>query len=103
MTDEWPGYRGIEKRYRHHTVNHSAGEYVKNYFAHVNGIESMWALLKRQVYGIHHWVSKRHLHRYIDEAVWRFNRRKVVDGHRVSEFSSRVDGRLKYRVLIAKA
>ncbi|MGC1178404.1 MAG: IS1595 family transposase [Methyloceanibacter sp.] len=103
MTDEWPGYRGLGKRFRHHTVNHSAGQYVKHYFAHVNGIEGVWSLLKRQVYGIHHWVSRKHLHRYIDEAVWRFNRRKVVDGHRVSEFLSRADGRLKYRVLIAKA
>jgi transposase-like protein len=102
MTDEWPGYRGLKKRFHHHTVNHSAGQYVKHYFAHVNGIESVWALLKRQIYGIHHWVSKTHLHRYVDEAVWRFNRRTVVDGHRVSEFLSRMDGRLKYRVLIAK-
>lgn len=103
MTDEWPGYKGLGKRYHHHTVNHSAGEYVKHYFAHVNSIESVWALLKRQIYGIHHQVSAKHLRRYIDEAVWRFNRRKIKDGNRIAEFLGRIDGRLTYQGLIAKA
>src|SRR6185312_3321690 len=39
MTDEWSGYRGLGMQYYHHTVSHSAGEYVKHYFAHVNGLE----------------------------------------------------------------
>lgn len=101
MTDEWPGYRGLDRRYYHHTVNHSAGEYVKNYFAHVNGIEGAWSLIKRQIYGIHHWVSGKHLFRYIDEAVWRYNRRGVEDGNRIAAFLDRIDGRLTYAALIA--
>jgi len=39
MTDEYPGYNGLNKRFHHHTVNHSIGQYVKHYFCHVNGIE----------------------------------------------------------------
>jgi transposase-like protein len=103
MTDEWPGYRGLDGRFNHHTVNHGAGEYVKHFYAHVNGIEGVWSLLKRQIYGIHHWVSAKHLHRYVSEAVWRYNRRSVEDGNRIAEFLGRADGRLTYADLIAKA
>jgi len=103
MTDEWPGYQAVDKRFNRFTVNHSDGQYVKNYFAHVNGIEGVWSLLKRQIIGIHHFVSAKHLGRYIDEVVWRFNRRAVKDCHRVNEFLTRVDGRLTYATLIAKA
>ncbi len=69
----------------------------------MNGIEGVWSLLKRQIYGIHHWVSAKHLARYVDEAVWRYNRRSVADPMRVGEFLGRVDGRLTYQALIAKA
>ena len=100
MTDEWPGYKAMDKHYRRHTVNHSAGEYVKQFFAHVNGIEGVWSLLKRQIYGIHHHVSAKHLARYVDEATWRYNRRSVADPMRIAEFLGRVDGRLTYRALI---
>jgi transposase-like protein len=103
MTDEWPGYQAVDKHVTRHSVNHSAGEYVRHYFAHVNGMESVWALFKRQVYGIHHWVSAKHLHRYISEATWRFNRRKVEEAPRLVEFLGRVNGRLTYKTLIADA
>jgi transposase-like protein len=101
MTDEWPGYKGLEKTYHHHTVNHSAGQYVENYFNHVNGIEGAWGLFKRQIYGIHHWVSAKHLPRYLDEMTWRYNRRMLDEGDRVNQFLDSVSGRLTYRTLIA--
>lgn len=103
MTDEWPGYGALDGRYYHHTVNHSAGQYVKQYFAHVNAIEGWWSLLKRQIYGIHHWVSAKHLRRYVDEAVWRYNRRSVEDGNRLADLLAWTDGRLTYADLVAKA
>ena len=101
MTDEWPGYKGLEKTYHHHTVNHSAGEYVKHYFCHVNGIEGAWGLFKRQIYGIHHWVSEKHLSRYLDEMTWRYNRRMLEEGDRVNHFLGSVSGRLTYKMLIS--
>jgi len=101
MTDEYIGYRGLDERFNHHTVNHSAGEYVKNYFCHVNGIEGAWGLFKRQIYGIHHFVSTKHLDRYLDEMTWRYNRRESGEGERVNELLSLVAGRLTYRTLIA--
>jgi transposase-like protein len=61
MSDDWPGYIGLNGRYHHHTVNHSAGEYVRSMILHVNGLEGAWSLFKRQINGTHHWVSQKHL------------------------------------------
>jgi len=36
-----------------------------------NSIESVWAVLKRGVYGTFHHVSPKHLGRYIDELTFR--------------------------------
>ncbi len=50
-TDEHTSYAGItRKAYRHETVKHSAKEYVHG-MAHTNGIESVWAVLKRGIKG----------------------------------------------------
>lgn len=52
--------------YRHHAVNHSAEQFVDG-MAHTNGIESVWAVLKRGFYGVYHQFSRKHLQRYVDE------------------------------------
>jgi transposase-like protein len=62
-TDNFTAYRGLTG-YNHRAVNHSVGEYVRKQ-VHTNGIESFWALLKRGYYGIFHYMSFKHLHRYI--------------------------------------
>ena len=74
VTDEFSAYRGLSSQgYIHHTVNHSAGEYVRHYCIHTNGIESFWAMLKRGHYGIYHYMSPKHLHRYVNEFSFRHN------------------------------
>lgn len=100
-TDEAGGYRGLEGDYHHHTVNHGAGEYVRHYHAHTNSIEGVWALLKRQIIGIHHWVSPKHLSRYVEEMTWRYNRREMAEGARVNALIAGADGRLTYMALVA--
>jgi transposase-like protein len=70
-TDEHAAYRSVTG-YAHTSVNHSVGEYVREQ-AHTNGIESFWALLKRGHYGIYHYMSHKHLHRYIGEFSNRHN------------------------------
>lgn len=102
MTDEHPGFRGLSGKLVHHTVNHSAGQYVRYPVIHTNGIESVWALLKRQIIGIHHFVSPKHLSRYLDEMTWRFNRREQEDGQRLNNLLASANGRrLTYKALIA--
>ena len=102
LTDEHGGYHGLDGLfYNHHTVNHSAGEYVKHYFIHTNGLEGAWSLFKRQIYGIHHWISEKHLDRYLGEFTFRYNRRQAGEGERMNDFLSRTAGRLTYKALIA--
>lgn len=102
LTDEHPSFVGLAQDYIHHTVNHSAGEYVRKFYIHTNGIESVWALLKRQILGIHHYVSPKHLSRYLDEMTWRFNRRDEGEGARVNDLLAATEGkRIQYRQLAA--
>ena len=70
-SDDHKAYRGLP---RHETVRHSVAEYV-NGQAHVNGIESFWAGLKRGYHGTFHHVSAEHLDRYVREFAGRHNRR----------------------------
>ena len=100
-TDEDRAFQGLGNDYHHQTVNHSAGEYVRHYIHHTNTIESVWALLKRQIVGIHHWVSPKHLNKYVDEMTWRFNRRDMPVGPRMNDLFTCVEGRLRYKELIA--
>lgn len=72
-TDELPSYRGLPN---HYTVNHGVGEYVSD-MAHVNGVESFWALLKRGYYGTYHRISPAHLKRYAAEFAGRSNMRSL--------------------------
>lgn len=103
ISDEYAGYKGLSKDFHHKTVNHSSGEYAHtgNYY-HTNSIESAWAGFKRQVYGIHHFVSPKHLHRYLSEYTWRYNRREREEGQRVNDLLKWADGgKLSYKALIA--
>lgn len=98
MTDEHPSYRDLQGPYDVHSINHSAGEYVRD-FCHINGIEGAWSLFKRQVYGIHHHVSGKHLDAYLGEMCYRYNRRDMGEGERVNDLLSQTDGRLTYKAL----
>ena len=101
MTDEHGSFVGLSDTYYHHRVNHSAGEYVRDYCLHTNGIESVWALFKRQIVGTHHWMSPKHLSRYLGEMTWRFNLRDVGEGDRVNALLRQTNCRLTYKALTA--
>lgn len=102
MTDEDRSFVGLEGKFNVYSVNHSKGEYARlGGWAHTNGIESVWALLKRQIIGVHHWISPKHLHRYADEMSWRFNRRDLKVTARMNNLFASVEGRLTYKALIA--
>lgn len=99
VSDENAAYNNLVNKYSHVSVNHSAGEYVRR-AAHTNTIEGFWSLLKRQIVGIHHSVSPKHLQRYCNEAAHRYNTRHLAQDERFSLALSNCDGRLKYNDLI---
>lgn len=100
MTDEYSAYNDLSKSFQHHTVNHSAKQYV-NAMAHTNGIENFWSHLKRGIDGIYHSVSKGHLQAYVDEFTLRFNTRKLDTQSRFDLVLSGVTNkRLTYKDLI---
>ena len=102
LTDEDRAFVGLGKDFVHLAVNHSAGEYARlGGFVHTNTIESVWALLKRQIYGIHHWVSDKHLKRYVAEMTWRYNRRDLKVTARMNAIFACVEGPMPYKVLTA--
>ncbi len=73
-TDEARAYVGLRRA--HETVKHRVGEYVREQ-AHTNGLESFWALMKRGYQGVYHWMSEKHLHRYVVEFEGRHNDRPL--------------------------
>lgn len=99
VTDENRAYKQLnENEYLHATVNHSAKEYVRD-LAHTNTIEGFWSILKRQINGIHHSISPKHLQRYCNEAAYRYNSRKITQDARFTNAVSNCEGRLTYNTL----
>jgi transposase-like protein len=100
-TDESPVYDNIPGL-THETVNHSAGEYARGDVT-TNGIESVFAVLKRGLVGVYHHVSPKHLERYVDEFAFRLNEGNVKN-HTLTRLDSFVEAtagkRLTYKALI---
>ena len=98
-TDEWLGYNTVDKMYEHFIVKHKNGEYV-NGKAYTNTIEGFWSWLKRGIFGIYHFTSKKHLQRYVDEFVFRYNLREMSDGNRFNLFLCKSEYRITYKELV---
>ena len=98
-TDEYKSYKGIP--FNHASVKHSLSEYVKG-DVHTNGIESLWAMMKRAHKGTFHKLSPKHLDRYVQEFAGRHNLRERDTIDIMGEVVNGMDGkRLKYTQLIA--
>jgi len=59
-----------------------------------NGVESFWALLKRGYFGIHRFMSAKHLLRYIKEFAHRHN---IVQTNAVECIGVTIDGMMGRR------
>lgn len=101
VSDENNSYHSLKNKFTHVTVNHSRGEYVRA-AAHTNTIEGFWSLLKRQINGIHHSVSPKHLHRYCNESSYRYNRKGVTQDERFNDAILNCNTRLTYNTLTNK-
>lgn len=105
-TDDAAAYGALPtvlNQYQHDVIRHGAGEYVRGN-VHTNGIEAVWAVLKRSIHGTWHHVSPKHLGRYVNEATFRLNEGncEVDTIDRMRDFAGGIHGkRLRYVDLIA--
>ena len=105
-TDELPAYLAIGRQFGGHiTVKHSAGEFARTdartgLRAHCNTAESVHALFKRALMGVFHWVSGKHMHRYLREIEFRWNHRGPFEARLVSLFGTKA-GPLPLKALFA--
>ncbi len=102
-TDEARAYWGLPRRRK--VVDHQAKQYsIPETGATTNRIESFWAIIKRAYKGTYHWMSGKHLQRYVDEFVWRANNRELDAEDRMAQtVRDGVGKRLRYKDLIAEA
>ena len=103
-TDEAAAYRGLNGLFfKSESVNHSAGEYVRGAVT-TNGIESVWAVMKRGLHGVYHHASAKHLNRYVGEFAFRLNEGNVKQ-HTLARLDALIAAsagrRITYKELIA--
>lgn len=85
-TDELALYPRATRTFAgHRTVRHREDEYVGKDGATTNNAESFFSRMKRSVFGIHHKVSREHLHRYATHMEFLHNTRRMMDGERIGE------------------
>ena len=105
LTDQARHYKLTMGLYKggHHTVDHSAKEYVSwtNPEVHTQTVENYYSVFKRGMKGTYQHCAKHHLHRYLAEFDFRYNHRSangVEDGERAVLALRGVKGkRLKYK------
>lgn len=104
-TDESKLYTATGTEYASHgTVKHSAKEYARregDMVVHTNTIEGVFSVFKRGMIGVYQHCGEAHLHRYLAEFDFRYNRRtalKVTDAERAADLLRMArDKRLTYR------
>lgn len=75
MTDGWQGYVPLRVNgFEHRPTTQGSGKNAPTLFPRVHRVFSH---LKTWLLGTHHGVSRRHLPHYLDEFVFRFNRRRT--------------------------
>lgn len=100
-TDEAAVYSGIGGLFFDHaTVNHGIGEYVRGDVT-TNGIESVFAVMKRGVIGVYHHTSHKHLNRYVQEFAFRLNEGNVKR-HTLERLDSFVAATARKRLTYAR-
>ena len=95
-TDESKVYSSLNRK----TVNHGFKEYV-NGSAYTNTIEGVFSHFKRYLNGTHHQVTSKHLNKYINTFMFKYNNRESSKQNVFNEALSLMFGkRLSYVELI---
>ncbi len=99
ITDSFNAYWMLRAKFKHETVNHSKNEFVRG-DVHTNSVEGYFSILKRNIYGIYHFASKKHLTPYLEEVAYRFNNRQLTKSERFNMLINQSDaGILTYSEL----
>ena len=99
-TDELKSYNRLSKEnYTHGVVHHNEKEFVVDDI-YTNTIEGFWSHFKKMVFGTYHFVSKKHLQRYIDEEVYRWNTRLMSESARFKDVFSKSLTRCDYKAVV---
>lgn len=77
VADQLNSYNQLAAEFTMERINHTR-EYVRGEI-HTQGIESLWAIVKRQANGTHHRMSPQYLPLYLGEIAYRFNHRAEDD------------------------
>lgn len=100
-SDEYKAYRRLDdQRYDHGIVYHKKGAYVIGRRS-TNTIEGFWGHLKRVLKSTHHWVSPKHLQKYVNAESFRYNTKHLSDYERFDVFLQNVYHTFTYKELIA--
>ena len=93
FTDELNAYKDLGSMGYHHKVcDHGQLQFVVDGEVYTNNIEGFWSHFRRMITGCYHDVSDEHLQSYIDEAVYRWNTRKVSQSERFSDMFNKSIG-----------
>jgi len=88
MSDEHRSYMKIGKQFAAHShVKYSKREYSRG-DTHINTVESFSSMLERARMGVFHYISPKHLNRYLSELEFRWE-------HRVAEKKTNKFGKQK--------
>ena len=76
-SDENHTTRFAARHFAGDSVNHKAGEYVRD-DVYTNTVEGFFAIVKRGLTGVYHSVSDEHLDRYLSEFAFRYSNRSAL-------------------------
>jgi transposase-like protein len=87
MTDEFTAYSPLAAKYDHRMVDHGAGIFAcdEDNDTTVNGMENYWSHFKRMFHGTHHWLSRKHMDRYLAAQSFRYNERGLPEWERLAQ------------------
>lgn len=101
VSDEWFAYKGLNDTYQHEVVDHGRKQYMNDSGFTSNAMECGWKHLKLTIQATHHWVSRKHQDRYVQEFTFRYNYRHLTAQKQIEQAISNMAIRTKYKDLIA--
>jgi transposase-like protein len=103
ISDDWKGYIGLDDDYHQYMIKDSVNGYSHEYdssIIHTNTIEGSWKIMKNSLRDMYNCVSRKHLQRYVNEFVFRYNTRKMKEGERFNYIMENLKFRFRYKDLV---